>query len=86
MPVDLKSFKKLETPSPEAQAGTRGDGQRLLVLVKLRDGASQPTYIVPRAKISAQIFSVELPASDLQRLESDPAVESVSISRRLPLL
>jgi hypothetical protein len=84
--MDLKSLRKLETLPSSAQAKPRGDDERVLVLVKLRDGAAQPSYVVPRARMGTGIFSAEVRAGDLSRLDSDPAVESMSLSRPLPVI
>jgi hypothetical protein len=86
MAIDLKSLKKLESLPASAQAGQRGDNERMLVLVKLRKGATQPSYVSARSEISAQMFSTEISAGDLARLEADPSVESVSLSRKLPIV
>jgi len=86
MAVDFKSLKKLESLPAFALAEPRSDDDRLVVLVKLRDGATKPSYISPRAHIDSKLFSAEIRASDLARIESDPTIESVSISQRLPLI
>jgi hypothetical protein len=86
MPIDLKSLKKLESLPASAQVQDRNEHERLVVLIKLRLGASRPSFVAARSDISAQIFSAEIAASDLQRLEADPAVESVSLSRALPTI
>lgn len=82
MPTDIKSLRKLEfsvAPLPQGN-------ERVLVLVKLRSGAKCPPYLSPRAQITPEMFSVEMAAQELVRLEADPAVESVSLSKRLPKL
>jgi hypothetical protein len=84
MAIDLKSLKKLESLPASAQAEVRGDDERMVVLVKLRKGATRPSYISPRSEISAQMFSAEIRAGDLAQLEADPAIESVSLARQLP--
>jgi hypothetical protein len=86
MPFDFKSLKKLETLPPSAQSGELEDDRRLLVLLKVRESRSPPAYVTPRAQMGPQIFSAEIKASDLKTLESDPDVESVSISKKLPLI
>ena len=85
MPIDYKSFQKLESLPPSTQAATRHDDD-LLVLVKIRANGVRPSYISPRAEIGPQIFSAQIKADLLQKLESDPNVETVSISQRIPLL
>lgn len=84
MAIDLSKLRKLETPSPSVQSRRPPEEERMVVLVKLRQGSARPGYLVPRSEISAALFSTEVPASTLQRIETDPAVESVSISSRLP--
>ena len=85
MAVDLKSLKKLES-LPASLCEPRSDDDRLVVLVKLRTGANQPSYLTPRAHMGPQIFSAEISAGDLPRMESDSSIESVSVTRRLPLI
>jgi hypothetical protein len=84
MAIDLSKLRKLETPSASVQSRQPSDDEKMVVLVKLRQGFARPSYLVPRGEISAAMFSTEVPASALQRIESDPAVESVSISKLLP--
>lgn len=86
MPVDLKTLKKMEPSPASAQSAQRNDEEHLVVLVKLRKGWACPTYVSPRAQIGPEIFSAEVLAGDLVRLEADPAVESMSLSRTLPVI
>lgn len=82
MPTDIKSLRKLEFSAAPLPQGK----ERVLVLVKLRSGAERPAYLSPRAEITPDMFSVEMAAEELVRLEADPAVESISLSKRLPKL
>lgn len=86
MPVDLKTLKKMESSPASAQSVQRNDGDHLVVLVKLRKGWARPSYVSPRAEMGSEMFSAEVLASDLVRLEADPAVESMSLSRTLPVI
>lgn len=86
MSVDYKSLKKVEALPASSATGEPDDDDRLVVLVKLSAGAAEPSYMSPRARMGDRIFSAEVRARDLVRMEADPAVESVSVSRRLPLL
>ena len=83
MPIKLSSLTKLETPAASDSAHVRRDDERLVVLVKLRGGAARPTYIKARGDISSEMFSAEIRSADLVRLENDPAVESISVSRKI---
>jgi hypothetical protein len=80
MPIDLRSLHKLDFSA----APTALDGDRLLVLVRLCDGAQRPGYIAARAEISHDLFSAEISVDELARLEEDPAVQSVELSRKVP--
>lgn len=86
MPVDFKSLKKLESLQPSETARDIADDERLLVLVQLRDGARKPEYVPARSDIASGMFTAEIRGQDLRRLESDPAVQSVAISRRMPAI
>ena len=83
MPIDLSSLTKLETPASSEAAQVRSADERMVVLIKLRHGAPRPTYVKARGDISPAMFSAEIRGADLVRLEKDPAVESMSISRKL---
>lgn len=86
MAINLASLRKLETVPASELVHARGDEEHVVVLVRLRKGATRPEYVALRAEISPEIFSAEMPAGDLRRLERDPAVESVALSRELPLI
>lgn len=86
MPFDLKSLQNLETPSPSVASKELEGHDRVLVLVKTKEGSNMPSYVNVRSKISGRIFSGEMTVMDLPRLQADPNVESVSLSQRLPLI
>lgn len=86
MAIDLKSLRKLESGPPSSRGVVRGTDERLVVLVKLREGAPRPPYASLRSTFSPQFFSCEVSVTELHRLESDPAVESVALSRPLPVI
>ena len=86
MAVELKRLKKLETPAASDAAALSSTAGRLLVLVKLREGARCPDFVSPRARIAGGILSAEIEAGDLERLEADPAVQSVSVARSLQII
>jgi hypothetical protein len=81
MPIDLTSLRKLEgAPASAAAAPLEGI---VRVLIKLREGFAHPAYLKPRAHYGPSIFSADIPAEQLPRLESDGAIETVSLSQRL---
>lgn len=84
MAIDLSKLRKLEAPLVSVQSRRPSGDEKMVVLVKLRRGFARPSYLVPRGQISAALFSTEIPASALQRIESDPAVESIAIAKSLP--
>lgn len=83
MSIDLHNLKKLES-LPASIQSQYDDHMRVLVLVKLRDGASCPDYVVVRGSMSDCLFSAEITAEDLWRLEADEAVVSITVSQVLP--
>jgi hypothetical protein len=86
MPIDFKSLKKLESLPASVGAAPLDATRHLLVLVKLTELGQWPDYVTARAKIGPRMFSAEIAGSDLKALESDPNVESVAISRQIPLM
>lgn len=86
MAINLALLNKLETLPASGLASARADGERVVVMVRLRKGAKRPSYVAPRAEFSPELFSAEMPAGDLRRLELDPSVEAVSLSRDLPII
>lgn len=84
MTIDLKSLRKLESLPASAPTRLGEDDASLLVVVKLRTGASCPDYVARRGELSDCLFSAEVTASTLVRLEADDAVESVAVSKLLP--
>jgi hypothetical protein len=83
MAIDLSSLRKLESLPPSLQSRGRAEGERVLVLVKLKGGRERPSYVKLRSQVSSEIISGELASGDLVRLEHDPDVESFSVSRAL---
>lgn len=86
MPIDFKSLKKLESLPAGSAAHPRSSTDTVEVLVKLRKGARRPAFVTPRTQISSELFSAEVPFGDVERLQSDPNVESMSISRKMPYI
>ncbi|RFB87663.1 hypothetical protein B5K11_26325 [Rhizobium leguminosarum bv. trifolii] len=84
--MDFKTLQKLESVPGSMQAKPRDPEEDVLVLLKLRKGHSVPGYVRPRARISGDIVSGEIRAGDLERLAEDPAIESMSLSKALPVI
>jgi hypothetical protein len=83
MAIDLKSLRKLESGPVSHLGFARNENERVVVVVKLREGAERPPYLPVRSQFSSRFFSSEVSITDLRRLEADPAVESVALSRPL---
>lgn len=77
MSIDLSSFSK---NSGGGLMQTYDDNQQLVVLVKTHT-SERPKYLTVRTDISQQIFSAEIIACDLLRLEGDANIQSFSISQ-----
>jgi hypothetical protein len=86
MPIDFKSLKKLESLPAGSTAQSRSGTGTVEVLVKLRKGAQRPAFVTPRTQISTDLFSAEIPFGDVERLQGDPNVESMSISQKMPYI
>ncbi|PJN94865.1 hypothetical protein CNY89_11925 [Amaricoccus sp. HAR-UPW-R2A-40] len=86
MPIDFSSLRKMEAAPAATQARPPADDARVVVLVKLHPGAALPAYLTPRARIAPDLFSVEVTAGELDCIERDPAVASMSLSRNLPMI
>lgn len=86
MPIDFSSLRKMEAAPGATQARPPADDARVVVLVKLHSGAALPAFLTPRARIAPDMFSVEVAAGELARIEQDPAVASISLSRSLPMI
>jgi hypothetical protein len=80
--VDFSSFKKVEGARRPGKSGAAKTGP-VAVIVKLKEGAEQPAYLQARAKFGPRMFTAEIQAEQLERLENDPAVESVSPQKPL---
>ena len=86
MPLDYGSLRKIEgVPGVPRQRPGNPLG-RLLVLVKLRRGSASPDYIAWRGEPAPGFLSAVVADDELLRLEADPAVASISVSRTLPVI
>ena len=80
--MDFGSLKKIEGVPGLSQARGAKTGP-LAVIVKLREGAEQPAYLQARATFGPRMFTTEIQPEQLEQLENDPAVESVSQQKPL---
>lgn len=80
--MDFAKLGKLEPagarPSPELEGVVSA-------IVKVREPGYRPLGVHVRSNISDNLFTGDLPAELLPTLEADPKVESISISRPVPL-
>ena len=81
MPIDLSSLRKVEGVPEIRQAQPGNAAGPLLVLIKLHKGKQLPTYVAKRGEPAPGFFSAVIPAEYLIKLETDPAVASVAVSR-----
>jgi hypothetical protein len=71
--------KRESSPRPDPLE----DGGDLEVIVKVNEPNYVPDGVAVRAQISDAIFTSVIASDVLQRLEDDPKVESVAVSRKL---
>lgn len=84
MPFDFKSLHKLESVPSSVSARSRNANDVVQVIIKLRKGARRPPYIKLRSQVTGRMITADVRFADMQRLEADPGVESMSLNRRLP--
>ena len=84
--MDFKSLRKMETTPYSTQTSAGSSSELVSVLVKVKKGHAPPLYVLSRAQICDDMFSAQVQASDIDRLENDDAVDSISLSRPLPLI
>lgn len=80
--MDFTKLKKLNSNDMVAQ-GT--DAERFVTaIVKVKRENYHPRLLSVRSQIDNWIFTADLQAKNLQALESDPLVETVSLAKALP--
>lgn len=84
MPTDFGSLKKLDGLPALRRAQPGNARRRLLVLIKIQKGFTLPDYVERRSEPAPGFFSAVIPDDQLPRLEADPAIASISVSRSLP--
>jgi len=87
-----QSFRLIEVPSPDyskielnphLESQQSAESEPIEAIIKVSEENYLPAGIKVRARISSYLFTAELLASDLERLEKDPCVVSISVSRGL---
>ena len=79
--INLDELHKVEASSILPLA--RKPSDLVQAIIKVRKPNYVPQYVRVRASIGSGIFTCELKYEDLESLEQDPKVESVSISKDL---
>ena len=85
MSIRLQDLKKIES-SPPSALSERDENERMEVIVKVREPDYVPPGVIVRAQIAPVLFTSEVPAKMLAKLERDPQVVSVSISKKLRMI
>jgi len=85
VPIDLARIHKVSDVDVAKTSTSHADDESFLVLVKLRPGAERPSYVTARACVGTGIFSALVTGAELERLEIDPSVQSVSISQQMQI-
>lgn len=80
--MDFTKLKKLEPAGARPRTGPEGV---VSAIVKVREAGYRPAGVRVRSEISPQMFTGDMSAAQLSVLEGDPKVESISLSRPIPL-
>ena len=68
-------------------ASKLAEGDEMLeLIIKVNEADYVPDGITVRASIDAYLFTAEAPRRELERLEADPKVESVSVGKPLRVI
>ena len=79
--MNLSNLRKVE--STGARGAARGVSGTATAIIKVRRAGYRPAGVQVRGEISDDIFTAEFPAEQLVRLEQDPEILSVALSRPL---
>jgi hypothetical protein len=63
-----------------------GKSEAVEAIIKVKEPDYVPDTLRVRSRIDAYIVTGEISTEDLSKLENDPKVESVSVSRRLRVI
>lgn len=80
--MDFSKLKKLETMGVRPRDA---DADRVVTaIVKVKKANYHPRALAVRSQIDNCLFTAEFKVRDLSDLESDPLVETISLSKALP--
>jgi len=84
MPISLDELQKLESSSvTEAALQNYSDDDTITAIVKVKKPNYVPKGVKLRARVDARMFTGEFAAKYLQRINSDPHVQSVALRKKL---
>lgn len=81
VPIRLDTLRKVQSAGA-IKPGEELDGS-IEAIVKVNRADYTPANITVRARIDPFLFTCEMPADELEKLENDPGVESVALSQKL---
>ncbi len=79
--INLDDLHKVEATSVIPLAQHASDVVQ--AIIKVKNAGYVPRYVHLRTSVSPHIFTAEFKYGDLESLEKDPKVESVSIRKKL---
>ena len=87
MTIDLNNLKAI-TIEPDSHPKTMNlkDEEKVLVIIKLAEGASLPEGIEPRMVIANLFYTAEVTGKVYKELQADKRVASMEVTKNLNLL
>lgn len=85
MKIQIENLKKLESSSLPASPA-REEDETFEAIIKVRKPDYVPPDVKVRAKIDPHMFTVEVAAKELAKLEEDPEVISVALGKKLRVI
>jgi hypothetical protein len=85
MKIRFEDLKKLESSSLPASP-TWEEDESVEVIIKVRKPNYLPPNVTVRAQIDSHIFTGEIPARALTKLDQDPEVISVAVGKKLRVI
>ena len=83
MSFEIKPSKFRKVQADASVQTCSDETQRLEMIVKVNKAGYVPRSVRLRARIDETMFTCDAKAGELQALEDDPCIESVSVSRPL---